>query len=163
MKILVSLICLTLLLSASAQSGQMTANLIIVEKAKRVLTLYSGKKSLKSYRIALGGNPQGHKLEEGDMRTPEGRYIIDAKNPNSSFHLSLHISYPNRQDLRSARRRKVSPGGAIMIHGTPGSLGALNTLGLYRDWTAGCIAVSDTEIEEIYAAIHTGTPILINP
>jgi murein L,D-transpeptidase YafK len=163
MKIFAFLICLALTLSTSAQSGQLTADLIVVEKAKRLLTLYSSNKPLKSYRIALGGNPEGHKQQEGDSRTPEGRYIIDAKNPNSSFHLSLHISYPNREDTRSARRRKVSPGGAIMIHGTPGSLGALNALGLYRDWTAGCIAVSDSEIEEIYAAIHTGTPIVIKP
>jgi murein L,D-transpeptidase YafK len=105
----------------------------------------------------------GHKEQEGDSRTPEGRYIIDAKNPKSSFHLSLHISYPNKTDRQNARRKGVSPGGAIMIHGSPGGLGTLNALGFYTDWTAGCIAVSNEEIEEIFTAVKIGTPILIRP
>lgn len=165
MKLAILAMCLLMAVAglATAKAGQATANLIIVEKAKRVLSLYNGKKLIKTYRIALGGNPQGHKEQEGDSRTPEGRYIIDAKNPWSSFHLSLRISYPDRRDLASARRRGVSAGGAIMIHGTPGSLATLNAAGFYPDWTAGCIAVTNNDIEDIYAKIRNGTPIVIKP
>lgn len=165
MKLPILAMCLLMAVAglATATAGQTTANLIIVEKAKRVLSLYNGKNLIKTYRIALGGNPLGHKEQEGDSRTPEGRYIIDAKNPWSSFHLSLRISYPNRRDQAAARRRGVSPGGAIMIHGTPGSLATLTAAGFYPDWTAGCIAVTNKDIEEIYAKIRNGTPIVIKP
>lgn len=147
--------------AAKRLPGPVTA--IVVEKAKRQMTLFHKKRPIKTYRIALGGNPLGHKQQEGDSRTPEGSYIIDAKNPNSSFHLSLHISYPDKADRRSARKRGVPPGGAIMIHGTPEGLSTVNALGYYADWTAGCIAVSNAEIEEIYASIRTGTSIIIRP
>lgn len=136
---------------------------IVVEKQKRLMTVYNGKRALKTYRIALGGNPVGHKQHEGDSRTPEGSYIIEAKNPRSSFHLSLKISYPNRTDTRNARRKGLSPGGAIMIHGTPSGLSTLNKMGFYSDWTAGCIAITNAEIEELFAAVRVGTPILIRP
>jgi len=136
---------------------------ITVDKAARRLTLWHHRTEIRSYRIALGGNPVGHKQQEGDSRTPEGRYTIDARNPNSSFYLSLHISYPNRADTASARRRGVSPGSAIMIHGSPGSLSTVNALGFYPDWTAGCIAVSNSDIGEIFRAVRLGTPILIRP
>lgn len=146
---------------AAPLSGKVTG--IVVEKQKRIMTVFNGRKALKTYRIALGGNPVGHKEQEGDSRTPEGRYTIDAKNPNSSFHLSLKVSYPNRTDRQNARRKGVSPGGAIMIHGSPGGLGTLNALGFYTDWTAGCVAVSNDEIEELFAAVKIGTPITIRP
>lgn len=138
-------------------------DLIVVDKSRRVMTLWTAKKPFKTYRIALGGNPIGHKEQEGDSRTPEGRYIIDGKNPGSSFHLSLRISYPNKVDRASAARRGVSPGGQIMIHGTPEYLTMVQTTGLVRDWTAGCIAVSNAEIEEIYRKVRIGTPIVIKP
>lgn len=136
---------------------------ITIEKAKRSMTLWNGSHPLKSYRIALGGNPVGPKQQEGDSRTPEGRYTIDGKNPNSSFYLSLHISYPNRSDTTVAKRLGVSPGGAIMIHGMPDGLAVLNAFGFYPDWTAGCIAVTNSEIREIYDAVKIGTPITIKP
>lgn len=139
------------------------ADYIVVEKAKRTMTLYANRKTIKTYRIALGGNPVGHKEREGDSRTPEGRYTVDAKNPNSSFYKSLHISYPDAHDRASARRRGVSPGGAIMIHGTPGGLSLLSATGFYVDWTAGCIAVSNAEMDEIFKRVRPGTPILIKP
>lgn len=148
---------------ASAAPLKARADLIVVDKTKRVMTLYARKKPLKTYRIALGGNPLGHKEQEGDSRTPEGRYVIDAKNPWSSFHLSLRISYPNRRDMAAARRKGVSPGGQIMIHGTPEGLSLVQATGLMRDWTAGCIAVTNAEIEEIYRAVNVGTPIVIKP
>lgn len=165
MRMLVAVLCL-LIAAPTADAKRLSitkADFILVEKANRTLTLYKARKPIKTYRIALGGNPEGHKEQEGDSRTPEGRYIIDAKNPKSSFHLSLHISYPNKKDIASARRRGVDPGGAIMIHGTPGYLGTLQDVGIMRDWTAGCIAVSIPEIEEIYRNVRIGTPILIKP
>jgi murein L,D-transpeptidase YafK len=161
MRILIVFLCLTLTLVPVHAAEKI--NLIVVEKAKRVLTLYDGAKAVKSYRIVLGGNPIGDKEEEGDLRTPEGRYTIDGKNPNSSFHLSLHVSYPDKQDKTAARRRGVSPGGAIMIHGTPSYIEALYATGLYPDWTAGCIAVSNSDIDEIYKRVSVGTKILIKP
>lgn len=159
------LLFLSLMIAATAHAAPLRGKVtvIVVEKEKRIMTVFNGRKALKTYRIALGGNPVGHKEQEGDSRTPEGRYIIDAKNPKSSFHLSLKISYPNRADRQNARHKGVSPGGAIMIHGSPGGLGTLNALGFYTDWTAGCIAVSNEEIEELFAAIKIGTPILIRP
>ncbi len=138
-------------------------DLIVVDKSRRVMTLWTGKKPFRTYRIALGGNPVGDKEQEGDSRTPEGRYVIDGKNPASSFHLSLRISYPNRRDRADAARRGVSPGGWIMIHGTPGYLGAIRSTGVISDWTAGCIAVSNDEVEEIYKNVRIGTPIVIKP
>lgn len=149
--------------AAAAPTPAAKADLIVVEKAKRVLTLYAKKKQIKTYRIALGGNPIGHKQQEGDSRTPEGRYVIDAKNPWSSFHLSLRVSYPNRRDQAAARAKGVSPGGQIMIHGTPEYLSLVQATGVLSDWTAGCIAVSNAEIEEIYRMVGTGTPIVIKP
>jgi murein L,D-transpeptidase YafK len=138
-------------------------DLVVVDKSRRVMTLWMGKKPFRTYRIALGGNPVGDKEQEGDSRTPEGRYVIDGKNPGSSFHLSLRISYPNKKDRADAARRGVSPGGLIMIHGTPGYLGMLRSTGVIRDWTAGCIAVSNEEVEEIYKNVRIGTPIVIKP
>jgi murein L,D-transpeptidase YafK len=157
---------LALLVSAAppnAAPAKTHADLIVVDKTTRVMTLYAKKKVIKSYRIALGGNPVGDKEQEGDSRTPEGRYIIDAKNPKSSFHLSLHISYPSKQDRAAARKRGVSPGGAIMIHGTPEGLAALYGVGIRPDWTAGCIAVTNEEMDEIFKSVRLGTPIIIKP
>jgi murein L,D-transpeptidase YafK len=159
------LFLLTLVWTATAEAGRLPSPVtsIVVEKHKRLMTVYDGRKAMKTYRIALGANPKGHKQHEGDSRTPEGRYVIDDKNPRSSFHLSLKISYPSRQDTRAARRKGLSPGGAIMIHGTPPGLATLNATGFYSDWTAGCIAVSNTEIEELFAAVRIGTPVIIRP
>jgi murein L,D-transpeptidase YafK len=165
MRTLILILCLTLMLvpAGTAVPVAEKIDLIIVEKAKRVLTLYGDGKPVKSYRIVLGGSPVGDKEQEGYLRTPEGRYTIDGKNPNSSFHLSLHVSYPDKQDRTAARRRGVSPGGAIMIHGTPSYIEALYATGVYPDWTAGCIAVSNSDIDEIYKRITVGTTILIKP
>jgi murein L,D-transpeptidase YafK len=164
-RFLLALLLIPLVFAATAEARKLAAPVtrIVVEKQKRLMTVYDGPRAMKTYRIALGGNPKGHKQHEGDSRTPEGHYVIDAKNPQSSFHLSLKISYPNRQDTRAARRKGLSPGGAIMIHGTPSGLATLNAMGFYSDWTAGCIAVSDTEIEELFASVRVGTPIIIKP
>lgn len=165
MRVLIVTLCLLLsgVAASRATPAASHADLIVVEKAKRSMTLYANKKPIKTYRIVLGGNPVGDKEQEGDSRTPEGRYTIDAKNPNSSFHLSLHVSYPDKQDRVAARRKGVSPGGAIMIHGSPDYIAALYATGIYPDWTAGCIAVSNVEIEEVFASVRVGTRIVIKP
>lgn len=128
-----------------------------VHKADRKMYLFHNSKVLKSYDIGLGGVPVGHKQFEGDGKTPEGTYYITHRNPNSTYHLSLGISYPNDADRAFASAAGKPPGGDIFIHGGP----------LYQttknDWTAGCIAVSDKEIERIYAMIKPGTPIIILP
>lgn len=124
-------------------------------KGDRRLFLYNGTRILKAYRIDLGFAPDGPKRFEGDGRTPEGTYVIDRRNPDSLFHLSVGISYPNAEDIAYATSQGRDPGGDIFIHGGP-------RRGIDRtgpDWTAGCIAVSDTEIRNIYAMVRDGTPI----
>jgi murein L,D-transpeptidase YafK len=143
---------------------ELRADRIIVEKgARRMSLLLKNGSEVASYRIALGSAPAGDKQQEGDGRTPEGPYTIDFKNARSRFHLSLRVSYPNAQDREAARQRGVTPGGDIMIHGLPRGLGALGVLHLERDWTDGCIAVTNAEIEEIWALVDTGTAIEIRP
>jgi murein L,D-transpeptidase YafK len=139
------------------------ADLIVVDKAERRLALMRDGEVLKSYRVALGGDPRGHKQREGDGRTPEGRYAIDGRSPASSFHRALHVSYPDGQDRARAAASGDSPGGDIMIHGIRNGLGWLGPLHRLVDWTDGCIAVTDPEIREIWRAVPTGTPIEIRP
>jgi murein L,D-transpeptidase YafK len=139
------------------------ATAIVVEKQARRLTLRRGDKILAIYQASLGSAPIGHKEREGDGRTPEGLYSIDFKHPRSRFHLALRISYPNGADRSSARRRGVAPGGDIMIHGLPNGLGWLGSFHLARDWTDGCIAVTNGQIEEIWALVDVGTPVEIKP
>ena len=134
---------------------------ILVNKAARQMRLMSGPQVLASYRIGLGNAPLGHKAFEGDGRTPEGAYWIDRRNPNSEYHLSLGISYPNQQDHARAAALGRSAGSDIFIHGR-GPDGNARVRETW-DWTAGCITVSDREIEEIYAMVRDGTPILITP
>lgn len=131
---------------------------IQVFKSRRALYLISGSTVLKTYRIGLGGAPVGPKHFEGDGKTPEGLYYINRRNPDSSYYLSIGISYPNPQDVAYAEAQGKKPGGDIFIHGRDGK-----NKGRGRDWTAGCIAVKDQEIREIYAMVRTGTPIFIFP
>jgi murein L,D-transpeptidase YafK len=118
---------------------------------------------LRSYSVSLGAVPRGHKQQEGDERTPEGLYSIDAHNPNSSFHLSLQISYPNELDRARAEEAAVDPGGLIMIHGLPNGLGWLGPLHRLFDWTDGCVAVTSAEMDEIWESVAIGTPVRIEP
>lgn len=150
-------------LDAKPLSGETVADLVVVEKAARVLILFRNGRELKRYRIALGGEPHGHKRQEGDNRTPEGRYLLDWRNPRSQFNLSLHISYPNEADKAQARARGVSPGGDIFVHGQPRALGADYAGLVPGDWTAGCIAVGNAEMREIWRAVPDRTPIEIRP
>ncbi|RMD63797.1 hypothetical protein D6833_05275 [Candidatus Parcubacteria bacterium] len=162
MSVLISLGLFVLRTSPGLPRGT-KADKIIVNKEDRELVLLSDGKVLKRYRIALGAHPRGHKLREGDERTPEGVYRISGHNPQSRFHLSLRISYPNAEDRARAQALGVSPGGDIMIHGLPKGLGWVGPLHRLFDWTDGCIAVTNSEIEEIYRAVPDGIRIQINP
>lgn len=134
---------------------------IVVEKAARRMTLYQGDAAVRTYRIALGFAPEGDKEHEGDGKTPEGLFTIDRRNPNSSYHLSLGLDYPQPDDRARAAAAGVSPGGDIFIHGQPNGLGRVGAIPY--DWTAGCIAVSDAEMREIWAVTPIGTPVEVRP
>lgn len=130
---------------------------IQVFKSQRYMQLLHEKTLLRAYKFQLGFEPKGHKSQEGDGKTPEGAYVIDRRNPNSQFHLSIGISYPNATDYAAARARGVSPGGDIFIHGTPKRAQG------QKDWTWGCIAVTNDEMEEIYSMVQIGTKIFLYP
>lgn len=139
------------------------ADRVIVLKKERTLQLMSQGKVIKTYKIALGGNPVGPKTREGDHKTPEGIYILDSRNPRSKFYKSIHISYPDTRDRAAARERGVSPGGDVFVHGLPNGFGWIGAEHRSRDWTDGCIAVTNQEIDEIWQAVDNGTPIEIRP
>ena len=158
----VAVICFVLV-SLQAAAALAAADRLLVVKSERRLSLIENDEIIRSYTIALGANPVGHKQQEGDERTPEGHYWIDARKPDSDFHRALHISYPNDADRRQAEARGVSPGGAIMIHGLPEDWGWLGSIHHALDWTNGCIAVTNAEIDEIWSMVDDGTPIEILP
>ena len=144
-----------------AMLNNIVVDKVFVDKSARTLQLLSDDKVIKSYHIALGGNPIGHKQQQGDQRTPVGSYTLDYKNEKSKFYRSIHVSYPNTTDKARAKSRGVSAGGDIMIHGQKNGFGALGLLNQQRDWTEGCIAVTNDEMDEIMAAVKVGTPIEI--
>ena len=139
------------------------ADRIVIEKAARRLTLYSNGTVLKRFTVALGRSPDGPKMRRGDNRTPEGIYTIDGRNAESHYHRALHVSYPNAADRERARAAGVSPGGDIMIHGIRNGFGWVGRFHDFIDWTQGCIAVTDEEIEEIWRAVPDGTTVEIRP
>lgn len=136
---------------------------ILIEKKARRLMLISKGEVLRTYKIALGGNPNGPKERQGDNKTPEGTYFIDSRNKDSHYHLSLHISYPNERDKKRARELGVSPGGSIMIHGIKNGFSSVGDSHTEVDWTKGCVAVTDEEIEEIAKVAPNGTIVEIRP
>jgi murein L,D-transpeptidase YafK len=154
---------------SQTQGGRRTAapyaDKILVKKSERKLYLLKDGQPMRTYRVSLGVNPKGHKERQGDNRTPEGLYFVDGRNPGSRFYKALHISYPNATDRLEASRHGVSPGGQIMIHGLPASARRENLADMVRgaDWTAGCIAVTNPEIDEIWRYTPNGTPIEIRP
>ncbi|MES1196160.1 MAG: L,D-transpeptidase family protein [Steroidobacter sp.] len=161
--------CVLLILAAVAWSLSATASLpedvratlIVVEKKKHLMTLYSSNAVLHVYHVALGRGDGSAKQREGDNRTPEGHYVIDAKNEHSAFYKSMHISYPSPENIVRARSQGVSPGGAVMIHGLRNDLKWLGPLHRLKDWTRGCIAVTDSEMDELWQMVNVGTPIEI--
>jgi len=136
---------------------------IVIEKSKRTMSLLDDTKVIKSYKVALGGNPKGAKDRQGDHKTPEGLYFVDAKKPSSQFHKARHVSYPNESDRARAKKLGVSPGGDIEIHGLGAKWGWVGAGHRASDWTDGCVAVTNEEIDEIYPLIKVGTPIEIRP
>jgi murein L,D-transpeptidase YafK len=139
------------------------ADRVVVEKSARRLTLLRNGNAIKTYRVALGRAPVGAKEYEGDQRTPEGTYTIDFHKPDSDYHLALHVSYPEQRDIDRAAVQGFSAGSDIMIHGLPNDRGWMGRFHRRSDWTAGCIAVTDFEIEEIYRAVPDGTPVELRP
>ncbi len=139
------------------------AESVLVVKSERRLYLIRDGEPYRSWRVALGGNPIGHKQREGDLRTPEGEYVLDWRNPGSCCYRSLHVSYPDAADFAAAGARGDDPGGLIMIHGQVNGWGWLGWLMQYRDHTHGCIAVRNVPMEVIWRAVDDGTPIEIRP
>jgi murein L,D-transpeptidase YafK len=155
---------LLLLIGMLAKEGHATtADQVIVVKTQRTLTLLLHGKVLRTYKVALGGSPVGAKDQQGDHKTPEGHYILDRRNAKSRFYKSIHVSYPNGQDRKRASQRGVAPGGDIMIHGLPNGFGWLGATHRAQDWTDGCIAVTNAEMDEIWDLVPDGTPIEIRP
>mgnify|MGYP002662553654 CR=1 FL=1 len=170
--ILTSLSAVALAKNTAKNNQVIPSNVIIdkvyVDKSERVLKLLSNDKVIKTYHIALGDSPVGHKRQEGDERTPTGSYKLDYKNENSSYYRSIHVSYPNAADKAQARKRGVSPGGDIMIHGsaTTAQVNKLPKLMDYlpqKDWTWGCVAVRNVDMDEIWTLVDDGTIITIYP
>ncbi|HYM61214.1 MAG TPA: L,D-transpeptidase family protein [Thermoanaerobaculia bacterium] len=156
-------IAATVALASRTTTPALHADKIVIEKAARKLTLYNNRAIVKTYQVALGPSPVGPKQCQGDKRTPEGLYRIDGRNSSSHYHRSLHVSYPNAHDLAVARGKRCSPGGDIMIHGITNGYGWLGAKHRAVDWTLGCIAVTDDEIEEIWNAVPNGTVVEIKP
>lgn len=148
---------------SSMEAGLPLADTVVVRKAQRTLQLLRNGEVLRSYKVALGLRPDGHKQFEGDFRTPEGRYRLNRRNPNSEYFLSIQVSYPNDTDVARARRLGLSPGGAIMIHGQPNTPRKPRDYYTNVDWTEGCIAVSNSDMVEIWLMTPPDTPIEIQP
>lgn len=163
MKILPPLLLLLLLAAPAAASLQTPIDRIVVEKGARRLLLLADGRAVRTYAVALGRNPFGHKVRQGDGRTPEGTYLIDLRKADSRFHRALRISYPSPADRARARALGVPPGGDIMIHGLPAGYGDVGPYHRITNWTKGCIAVTNEEIEEIWSLVPAGTPVEIRP
>jgi murein L,D-transpeptidase YafK len=163
-----SAICLALCNLAAALPAQQPAPVekadsILILKKDHVMELLAGGKVIRTYKVALGQGGLAPKEREGDARTPEGRYTIDARTADSHYHKALHVSYPNAEDRKRAAKLGVAPGGAIMIHGLPNGKGYVGAAHRLYDWTLGCVAVTDEEIDEIWNLVPVGTPVEIRP
>lgn len=146
-----------------AQNSSSSVDRLVVYKREHRLVLLSQRKEVRSYKVALGGEPTGPKTRQGDHRTPEGLYVLDSRNPNSHYYKAFHISYPNSQDIAAARKLGVSPGGDVMLHGLPKEYAWVGKAHALHDWTDGCIAVTNQEMDEIWKMVRVGTPIEIKP
>ena len=157
------LLIVILLFASPSVLGIEKADRVLVIKSIHKLYLEKNGKVLKQYDVVFGANPKGQKMWEGDERTPEGRYILDYKKSDSAYYKSIHISYPNSRDKQIAKAQGVDPGGYIMLHGQRNGFGWLSFIMQWFNWTDGCIAVTNKEIDEIWNAVDTGTPIEIKP
>ena len=164
--LILSLVCILLVyyfLPEEKLPAHIRIDKLVVMKSERTMYAYSKGKLVKVYHVAIGKNAVGDKEYEGDRRTPEGSYYIEDKNPNSGYHKNLGISYPDKTDLREARAKGVPAGGDVKIHGLKNGRGLLGKFHRLRNWTAGCIAVTNEEMDELYNAVAIGTPIIIRP
>jgi murein L,D-transpeptidase YafK len=152
-----------LLCAVASASWAEKADRVVVRKSESRLYLERDGKAFASFKAAFGAEPKGHKRREGDGRTPEGRYVLDSKNANSAYYRAIHISYPNAQDIAAAKAKGVDPGGLIMVHGQKNGFGWLAPVAQWFDWTDGCVAVSNKDMDTIWKAVDVGTPIEIRP
>jgi murein L,D-transpeptidase YafK len=165
MKVTFSIILAALalfMLSSIAYGGQVADSVLVIKSESRLYLMREGRE-LASFKVAFGSKPKGHKQQQGDQRTPEGHYILDYKNPHSNYYKSIHISYPNAQDRANARKHRADPGGDIMIHGQPNGYEKLSFIVQFFNWTDGCIALSNSDMDLVWKAIIPGTPIEIRP
>jgi murein L,D-transpeptidase YafK len=160
-KVLQDMRYIVLLLIALTNVAFADVDLVKVDKSDNKMYLLDGEKVVREYHVAFGANPKGHKQQEGDERTPEGVYTLDYKKEDSAFYRAMHVSYPNDQDIASAKQRGVSPGGFIMVHGQRNWLGWLAILTQQFNWTDGCIALTNSEMDEFMNLVQTGTKIQI--
>ena len=149
------------LIIALANSALASVDLVKVDKSERKMYLLDGEKVIRQYDVVFGANPKGHKQKEGDEKTPEGSYTLDYKKEDSAFYRAMSVSYPNEQDIASAKQRGVSPGGLIMVHGQRNWLGWLAPLMQQFNWTDGCIALTNSEMDEFIELVQVGTKIQI--
>ncbi len=165
-RVLAALTALLLSMPGVAQRAAQPAphaDRVLVLKKERTLQLLRQGKMIRSYKVALGGDPIGPKARQGDHKTPEGLYVLDSRNPHSQFYKSIHISYPSAREREAARQRGLSPGGDVFVHGLPNGYGWVGSSHRLKDWTDGCIAVTNTEMDDIWQAVADGTPIEIRP
>jgi len=158
----VGLLCVSTTAESVPQRGSHVDRVLVLKK-ERTLELLSRGKVMKVYKVALGGDPVGPKTKQGDHKTPEGVYVLDFRNAHSQFYKSIHISYPSQRDRAVARRKGISPGGDVFVHGLPNGFGAVGAAHRLKDWTDGCIAVTNQEMDEIWQAVPDGTEIEIRP
>ncbi len=161
--IAISFLCHAMWTTAPCQAAIPLADRVVIIKKEKVLILLSKGEVLKTYKVALGRDPVGPKSRQGDGKTPEGVYVVDRRDSTSKFHKALHISYPNPADVARAQRYGVSPGRDIMIHGLPNGFDELGEYHSERNWTKGCVAVNNAEIDEIWRLVPDGTPVEIRP
>ena len=150
------------LCSGMAYSGQLADFVLVIKSESRLYLIRDGKE-FASFKVAFGSNPRGHKQQQGDERTPEGRYTLDYKNTNSAYYKSIHISYPNAKDRENARKLGVDPGGHIMVHGQRNGYEGFSSIVQFFNWTNGCIALSNKDMDVVWQTVNPGTPIEIRP
>jgi Uncharacterized protein conserved in bacteria len=157
------LACLLVLFVSAAEASMPKADLVVVKKSQYSLELFKDGRPIRHYWIALGMNPKGPKVRKGDLRTPEGRYLLDYKKDNSGYYKAIHISYPNLTDLQRAKMLGVDPGSMVMIHGQPNRADPDEPAVQNSNWTNGCIALLNHEMDELWDLVDPGTPIEIRP
>lgn len=152
-----------LALATAAAAHANVADFVLVEKSAGRLSLLRNGTAFATFHVVFGPHPDGPKQQQGDGRTPQGRYVLDARNAHSAYYKSLHVSYPNAEDRRRAARLGVSPGGDIMVHGQPNGWGDYAALTQQRNWTLGCIALRNEDMDVVWESVPLGTPIEIRP